>query len=73
MDVPVTNGFIHIVDAVMFPPSETIYQLVQNNPDFSTLSNAIDTAGIVDIINNMFVNIHFNIGFIHLLAMATQN
>ena len=52
VDVPTTNGFIHVLNAVMSPPSQTIYELVSSNPDFSTLLLAIDTAGIADIINS---------------------
>ena len=54
VDVPTENGFIHVINAVMFPPTETIYELVSNNPDFSTLKTAIDTAGIADVINSEY-------------------
>ena len=52
LDVPTTNGLIHVLNAVMSPPSQTIYELVSSDPNFSTLLLAIDTAGIADIINS---------------------
>ena len=54
VDVAVTNGLIHLVDEVMFPPSETIYQLFLNNPDFSTLLSTIDVADLGETLNGVY-------------------
>ena len=38
------NGVVHIIDAVLLPPpSNTVYDIVSNSPDHTTLHLAIDT------------------------------
>ena len=38
------NGVVHIIDAVLLPPpSNTVYDIVSNSPDHTTLQLAIDT------------------------------
>lgn len=45
-DVDASNGVVHIVDKVMLPPS--LVNLVENNPDFSILKEALIKGGLVD-------------------------
>ena len=58
-DVEATNGVIHGIDAVLLPPgldltappSENIVQVVSNNPNYSTLANLLNTAGLSETLS----------------------
>ena len=53
-DVLASNGVIHVIDAVLVPPAEpepaaqSIAEIAVGNPDFSTLVEAVTSAGLVD-------------------------
>lgn len=40
-----TNGLIHVVDRVLFPP-QNLYETIQTDPRLTTLLKAVDTAGL---------------------------
>jgi uncharacterized surface protein with fasciclin (FAS1) repeats len=47
-----SNGVVHIVDKVLVPPGVlTLVQMAQANPAFSTLVNAVSSAGLVSTLN----------------------
>ena len=46
-DIVADNGVVHVIDAVLLPPvSNTIYDVVLNSQDHTTLLTAIDTCGL---------------------------
>merc|ERR1711907_644055 len=45
-DIPCANGVIHIIDAVVLPPSMNIVQTAQATPDFSVLVEAVVKANL---------------------------
>jgi transforming growth factor-beta-induced protein len=51
-DILASNGVIHVIDAVLIPPTEpeaqSIVEIAVGNPDFSTLVAAVQAAGLVD-------------------------
>ena len=53
-DIAATNGIIHSIDTVLLPPvtpaapTDTIAQLVSNDPEFSTLLDALVATGLDD-------------------------
>ena len=54
-DIKALNGVVHIIDAVLLPPSLTrlpsIVDTVVSNPDFSILLAAVQKAGLVDALS----------------------
>jgi len=70
-DVDASNGVIHIIDDLLFPP--TIVDIASNDPVFSTLVAAVDKAGLVSTldttenltvfapINQAFTDINFDL------------
>jgi transforming growth factor-beta-induced protein len=51
-DVLATNGVIHVIDAVLLPPSQDIVDSLASKPEFSTLVTAVKAAGLVDTLNS---------------------
>jgi len=45
-DIPCANGVIHIIDAVVLPPSMNVVQTAQASPDFSVLVEAVVKANL---------------------------
>ena len=59
-DIQASNGIVHVIDAVILPPSvaqsastsnQTIAAIAAGNPNFSTLVAALARAGLVDTFN----------------------
>ncbi len=51
-DIMASNGVVHVIDAVLFPPLPTIADIVIASPDHETLEAAVVAAGLVDILNS---------------------
>ena len=75
-DIPASNGVIHVVDAVLLPPSiadpqPTIAEIAAGNPDFSILVEAAVETGLVGLLSvngpNVTVFAPTNDAFIALL------
>ncbi len=55
-DIEASNGIIHVIDAVLLPPSLTaeelpsIAEIAASDENFSTLVAALDAAGLVDVL-----------------------
>ena len=55
-DIEASNGIIHVIDAVLLPPSLTaeelpsIAEIAAGDENFSTLVAALDAAGLVDVL-----------------------
>jgi len=45
-DIPCANGVIHVIDAVVLPPSMNVVQTAQASPDFSVLVEAVVKANL---------------------------
>ncbi len=49
-DLRAFNGVIHIINAVLLPPSQNLVQIASANPDFSILVQAVVKAGLADVL-----------------------
>jgi transforming growth factor-beta-induced protein len=47
-DIPVSNGVIHVIDAVLLPPEKNIAEIAVDNGNFTTLVAALEAAGLVE-------------------------
>ena len=47
-DIPADNGVVHVIDAVLLPPSNTITDIVVNSPVHETLEAAVIAAGLAE-------------------------
>jgi transforming growth factor-beta-induced protein len=47
-DLTADNGVVHIIDAVMIPPTVTVVDIVVNSPSHTTLETAVIAAGLAD-------------------------
>jgi len=45
-DVPASNGVVHVIDAVLIPDVESVYDIVVDSEDHNTLEAAINAAGL---------------------------
>ena len=47
-DIPADNGVVHVIDAVLLPPSNTITDIVVNSPVHETLEAAVIAADLAE-------------------------
>ena len=45
-DIQTDNGVVHVIDAVLLPPTNTVYDIIANSDIHTTLKAAIDVAGL---------------------------
>jgi len=50
-DLRAFNGVIHIINAVLLPPTQNLVQIASANPDFSILVQAVVKAGLADVLS----------------------
>lgn len=50
-DLPASNGVIHVIDAVLLPP--TVVEIAAANAEFSTLVEAVTAAGLADELSDI--------------------
>ena len=43
-DIEADNGVVHVIDAVLIPPTVTVVDIVVNSPDHNTLEAAVSAA-----------------------------
>jgi uncharacterized surface protein with fasciclin (FAS1) repeats len=46
IDVPASNGLVHVIADVLEPPKKTVYTYLQGNPDYSIMAEAISKTGL---------------------------
>ena len=51
-DINASNGVLHKIKRVLVPPTDTVWSLVESNPSFTILKAAIQTAGLVEALND---------------------
>jgi uncharacterized surface protein with fasciclin (FAS1) repeats len=49
-DVAASNGVIHVIDNVLFPPSRDIFNIAANNPNFTALTAALRVTGLSEVV-----------------------
>jgi len=55
-DLVADNGVVHVIDAVLLPPTpptNTIYDIVSNSPDHTTLKTAIDACALDGVLSGV--------------------
>ena len=45
-DIQADNGVVHVIDAVLLPPTVTVVDVIVNSPDHNTLEAAVVAAGL---------------------------
>jgi len=45
-DIDADNGVVHVIDAVLLPPSNTVVDIIVNSPDHTILETAVLAAGL---------------------------
>jgi transforming growth factor-beta-induced protein len=55
-DIHALNGIIHVIDQVLMPPTATLWEIVEGNDSFSILQTAIETAGLVGVLDDPNAN-----------------
>ena len=50
-DLVADNGVVHVIDAVLLPPTNTVYDIVSNSPDHTTLKAAIDACSLDGVLS----------------------
>jgi uncharacterized surface protein with fasciclin (FAS1) repeats len=51
-DIEADNGVVHVIDAVLLPPTNTIYDIVSASADHTTLKVAIDACGLDGVLSD---------------------
>jgi len=49
-DIKALNGVIHVIDKVLLPPTKNLYDIADSDPRFSILVDAIDAAGLKNVV-----------------------
>ena len=44
VDIPIANGYIHVVKSVLPRPTQNVYEFVESSSGFSKLKSALDAA-----------------------------
>ncbi len=47
-DIEADNGVVHVIDAVLIPPTITVVDIIVNSEDHTTLEAAVGAAGLVE-------------------------
>ena len=50
-DIEADNGVVHVIDAVLLPPSNTVVDIIVNSEDHTTLEAAVIAAELVETLN----------------------
>jgi len=50
-DMMATNGVCHGIDGVLFPPPNTVYELLKNNASFSIITKALEVTELKSLLN----------------------
>ena len=50
-DVVADNGVVHVIDAVLIPPTNTIVDVIVNSPSHTILETAVVAAGLTDALS----------------------
>ncbi|XP_076468410.1 transforming growth factor-beta-induced protein ig-h3-like isoform X2 [Babylonia areolata] len=45
-DIQATNGYLHLVNRVLLPPVDDLYQLLVTSPELSSFKSVVDSAGM---------------------------
>ncbi len=54
LDVPVTNGVVHVIDDVLEPPVNTLYSWIRSQPQYSIIAEAFQKTGAdLDILSKV--------------------
>lgn len=51
-DLVADNGVVHVINAVLLPPSNTVYDIIANSDIHTTLKLAIDSAGLAQTLQS---------------------
>lgn len=52
-DLEMTNGILHVIDAVLDPVVETAWQVLQRNEKYSIFAEAVEKTGYVNTLNDI--------------------
>ncbi len=52
-DIETDNGVVHVIDAVLLPPSVTVVDIVVNSEEHNTLEAAVIAAGLVETLSGV--------------------
>ncbi len=59
-DIETSNGIIHVIDAVLDPVIETVFEKVKDNEQYSIFVEALTRSGWADFINQVYYTINEN-------------
>jgi uncharacterized surface protein with fasciclin (FAS1) repeats len=52
-DIRLSNGFIHIIDKVIEPVTQTVFQLLESNPSYSIFTGGLVKSGLSDTLKRV--------------------
>lgn len=59
VDVKTCGSVVHIIDKVMIPPTETIYDIITKNEKYSIINKIINGTDVEEILKNNSLSITF--------------